>query len=136
MKSVTCLTSLFLLTLFSLSGQTGKNVCDEGDCASAILGLEIVVPSGPAVYNQARTDAFIEAFEDFEKAKASYANSPDWKADYEAFNLGGKSCLHHYRLEETFGDEYLNNPGFKQYIDAKGVQRALSERVLRVVAGA
>lgn len=117
---------LFLLAIFSLlltnvlsAQSTEAEICNEGDCSSAVFAIELDEPRQPDPaegYSSRRTEAFKRAYTAFQAIKNTYSQSSNWQTNYEAFQLGGKSCLRHYQLESAFANEYLNNADFKNFV--------------------
>ena len=111
---------LFLLSSTSLVQAQKDNICKDGDCPTELFNIKLDEPlnTSSGTYSSQRTDKLIQAYKDFQKTKSTYANSSSWKIKFESSLLGGKSCLRHYQLESRFGNEYVQNPDFKKYIDA------------------
>ncbi|GJM35852.1 MAG: hypothetical protein DHS20C18_48530 [Saprospiraceae bacterium] len=123
MKTILSLCFSFVVILLQAQIAPG-NICSDRDCLEEVLNIKLDDPLQPAPsegYSNERTKHFKEAYLAFQGVKEKYAQNPKWQSKYSASQLGGKNCLRHYQLESYFGNEYIQNPAFKAFIDAQGV---------------
>ncbi|KAA3631929.1 MAG: hypothetical protein DWQ02_15620, partial [Bacteroidetes bacterium] len=92
-------------------------ICQEGDCPVEIFNIKLNEPIQPEQYTAERTENFKQAYLVFRAIKAELQTKLDWRDKYDAFQLGGASCLRYYQLESAFGHEFLKNPEFKAFIE-------------------
>ncbi|MCI4667107.1 MAG: hypothetical protein MRZ79_03030 [Bacteroidia bacterium] len=93
--------------------------CKNNDCSPEIYSIKINEASKPAdgIYSPQRTKNFIDAYKAFVQVSNTYSQSKSWKNKNENFRLNGSNCLRHNQLTSYFAKEYLQNPGFKSFID-------------------
>ncbi len=101
----------------SIAQVSTNDVCLDGDCSPEIFSIQLDERPLPSVYTNERTDKFKQAYQTFLIIKNNDSQLQGWQIRYNAFELAGKSCLRYYQLESTFGDEYLHNNAFKQFVD-------------------
>jgi uncharacterized coiled-coil DUF342 family protein len=114
-------TTLFTIFLFNLSLTQAQDVCQEGDCSKDFLSIQLDGPLNvnPAdLPNQKRTDQYKNAYLKVKQLKNDHELKPGRKNRYNTNQLNGKSCARLNQLESYFANEYLQNPDFKQFIDA------------------
>lgn len=113
------LSLFFILGTFSLlhAQEAKEDICKDGDCSPEIFSIQLSGPLTAAPSSQ-RTEQFKTAYKRFKQIKEGYLQKPGWKDKYDAFQLGGQSCVRFYQLEGQFAYEYEKNPDFKKFIDA------------------
>lgn len=114
----TLLAMCLCLPVLPLAAQPAPDaICKEGDCPERIFDIQLDESTLPPIPSQKRTDRFKQAYVNFRTIRnSSYANL-DWREKYDAFQLGGESCLRYYQLESAFGQEFLDNPDFKAFVE-------------------
>ncbi len=114
-----------LISLQILFAQPSPDaICQEGDCPADIFAIQLNEPAQPASYSAERTEKFKQAYLAFKSIRENLRKDIDWKEKYDAFQLGGETCLRYYQLESSFGTEFLNNPDFKSFVEKEDPQSA------------
>ncbi len=114
-----------LLPICSLYAQPAPDaICEEGDCPESIFDIQLNESTLPAIPSADRTSRFEQAYRSFKTIRAGRYKNLDWREKYDAFQLGGHTCLRYYQLESAFGKEYLDNPDFKAFVDKEDPEGA------------
>lgn len=116
--------SLLFLVLNLFAQTTPDAICEEGDCPTEVFSIQLDEPNQPASYSAERLETFIQAYLAFKIIRDNLKKDLDWKEKYDAFQLGGESCLRYYQLESSFGHEFQKNPDFKSFVEKEDPQAA------------
>lgn len=106
---------LSVLTVTLLQAQT-DDVCEDNGCSPDIFSVRLDQPLQGAVTPQ-RTAQFKTAYLQVKQIKSTLSQDPAWESQYNANQMGGRSCLRLNQLESNFAFEYENNPDFQKFID-------------------